>query len=201
MRWKRSTFFLFIAGVLLLSLFVAGCTESSPQESSIGTVNPTVEPTEEPTQPPIEETPVSTPEPTVEPTAEPTAQVQAYDLELTILKKEKRESAGGILPYPEKIFLVVVFRITNDGDIPYEYRPGFVKVEDDSGYMWSYLESATFQGAVLENPFRPVTIEPGDQAEGGLIFSVPKFTQTYRLLLGDGKNNLVAEKEIGRVSG
>jgi hypothetical protein len=197
MRLKRSTFFILIAGVLLLSLFVAGCTESSPEEATTGIVNPTVEPTEETPAPTVEETSVSTPEPTVE----PTAQVQAYDLELDILKKEKRESAGGILPYPEKIFLIVVFRITNNGNIPYEYQPGLVRVEDDSGYRWGFVESATFQGGVLENPFRPMTIEPGDHAGGGLIFSVPKFTDTYRLLLGDDEKNIVAEKEIGRVSG
>ena len=201
MRLSRCTFIVVIAGLLILSLLIAGCSESAPQETAPATATPTVNPTEQATEEatvsPTEEPPVTTPEVT----AEPTAQVESYDLEISVLKTEKWESLGEFVPKPGNIFFVVVFEITNHGAMPYEYHPDFVLVEDEDGNEWSIVPSWPFQEKVLIKPMGQMTIEPGMSVGGGLVFGVPQSSQTYpRLLLYDDKGSIVASAVIGTVT-
>jgi hypothetical protein len=201
MSWDKSTFFIVIAGILMVSLFVAGCTESSATEAAAETVTPTVNPTEIATETPLvtpsEEIPESEPEPTVEPTPE----AKAYDLELEVIKTGKYESLGKFNPKPDMIFLVVVFEITNNGDIPFEYHSGLVAVEDEDGGRWGFLKEVTFDQGLLPSPMYMRTIEPGMSAAGGLVFGVPESSSTYRLLLADEEGtSIVAATPIGTVS-
>ncbi len=205
MRLSRCTYIVVIVGMLLLSLLIAGCSESSSPGASPATETPTVNPTEQATEQavatPTEATPESTPELTAAPTAEPTDQVESYDLELSVVKTEKWESLGEFVPKPDKIFLIVVFEITNHGAIPYEYHPDLALVEDEDGNEWSIVPNWPFQDKVLIKPMGQTTIEPGMSVGGGLVFGVPQSSQTYpKFLLYDNEGIVVASTVIGTVT-